>query len=162
MGGGSGKCGVGVGVFKIPLPHHHSVSPTPTPRFPLPLQISTPYLGLHSPHLRPTPWGGAVLLPTPLTSKKRNDWIWSTSAGLRLRRLRTGERCYTTIPVAYSPHTKDAIAHSAWRQIVPTPYLIIIHTKVKRGREIRCGATPNSAPLQRLTGQGRERIPLIL
>lgn len=69
-----------------PLPHHHSVSPTPTPRFPLPLQISTPYLGLHSPNTGPTP---VLELPTPLGDKG----------------------------------------------IVPTPYPIIIHTKVKRGAD---------------------------
>ena len=39
-----------------------------------------------------------------------------------------------------------------------TPYLIIIHTKVKRGRADMEWATPNSVPLQRLTGQGRERM----
>ena len=43
--------------------------------------------------------------------------------------------------------------------IVPTPYLIIIHTKVKRGREIRRGATPNSFPIQHLPQQGRSSFP---
>ena len=101
MRGGSGKCGVGVGVFKIPLPHHHSVSPTPTPDFHS-VSGSTPreYTPLR-----------AAQYYCPLQST-RNDWIWSTSAGLRLRRLRTGERCYTTLAVSNWPHTKDAIAHS--------------------------------------------------
>lgn len=43
-----------------------------------------------------------------------------------------------------------------------TPYLIIIHTKVKRGREIRCGATPNSVPLQHPCQHEWRRIPCIL
>ena len=161
--------------------HSHTTTPYP----PLPLQISTPYLGLHSPNTGPTP---VLELPTPLTSKKRNDWIWSTSAGLRLRRLRTGGSwvvLHYTCREQLAPHqrcncplrleTKELCplqtAIVVWfhsklglysATLSSTPYLIIIHTKVKRGREIRRGATPNSAPIQHLARHERERIPRIL
>ena len=170
MRGGSGKCGVGVGVFKIPLPHHHSVSPTPTPDFHS-VSGSTPRIL--------APLRGAAQHSCPLQST-RNDWIWSTSAGLRLRRLRTGGSwvvLHYTCREQLAPHqrcncplrleTKELCplqtaivvwCHSKlglYSATLPsTPYLIIIHTNWQGGGRIWSGPLQTRPPFNVFPSRG--------